>query len=385
MEKPIFSGENKKLTKMYEVPGQDKISEHSFARYKKDREKLPKETESIPFSLPTHEGRASESSPMEKEIRELPIEDIPMFIRSGLKQNDPEIQKICVDSIGEAPFETRSELLREAFEIENEDLELACVKAISNIPEKDRPAMIRIGLSKPSFRVKKETVKMIEYAPSELQAKLIRQGLSGDNIEIMREYAKVIQFVSKEKERKELLGLAKQKLGNTLVEPPLYHNSKVSAERFSREEFAKTGSGTTLIGGELKDKVIFRHITQEAFRSWQEVYENHELWKRAGFEYVPIESILSFHQKKDGLVDVASGVLDISLGSWMGMSGDFSKELVAEANKIKNTLEQAQITHGHPHEDNFCLRFFRKANGDVDYQKKPRIYLIDFDRAVSPK
>ena len=33
---------------------------------------------------------------------------------------------------------------------------------------------------------------------------------------------------------------------------------------------------------------------------------------------------------------------------------------------------------------NFCLRFFRDENGKVDFDKIPRLYLIDFDQAISP-
>lgn len=31
---------------------------------------------------------------------------------------------------------------------------------------------------------------------------------------------------------------------------------------------------------------------------------------------------------------------------------------------------------------NFCLRFYRDENGNVDINKIPRIYLVDFDKAV---
>jgi len=384
---------------MYDVPGQDKISEHSFLRYLREKENFQEAIQKSALSstiespetihlreIETNAGIARQHE-FEKKAGGISIDDIPQFIRKGLLQNknQPDNQKSYVESIGNARDEVRASLLLDAFDIENEEVELACVKAISNIPKKERTKLIRVGLSKESFRVKKASVAMIRYAPEELRAKMILLGLSDRNIELAKIYAKVIYCVQEEKDKRNLFEIAKQKLGNALVEPPLYDDADISDERFLRKDFVKTGSRVTLIGGELKDKVIFRHITPEAFRSWQEAYDNHDIWKRAGFDYVPIEPIVSFHQTKDGLVDVASGVLDISFGDWKKMSRDFSIELDKERSKIIRVLREAGITHGHAHEDNFCLRFFRKANGVVDYQKKPRIYLIDFDRAISPK
>ncbi len=384
-----FLGENTKTLKMYEVPGQDKVSKHSIERYEKNQENFSKGKTEVPVSFPSFQKNYHTSSLENDEIyqkaKNMPIDDVPLFIKNGLSQKDNEIQKKYIESIGSARDELRAELLREAFEIKNEEVEMACVKAISNIPEKERVVLIRIGLSKDNFRVKKASIGMIQYAPPELRVKLIQQGLSDKDIDLVKAYTKVIHSVQEEKERKELLGLAKQKLGNALIESPLYDNAMVSPERFSREAFTKTGSGTTLIGGELKNKVIFRHIAPEAFFSWQEAYENQAIWKRAGFNYIPIEPIISFHQNKDGVVDVASGILDISFGDWEKMSGDFSEELSKEKTKIIEVLNGAGIIHGHPHVRNFCLRFFRKENGDVDFQKMPRIYLIDFDRAISSK
>ncbi len=375
--------------KMYEIPGQEKISEHSFERYLRDKENLPKEEiareAAVFLSFQKHSRKSSQNREIAREkTKRLHVEEFPSYVENGLKSDDPETQKIAIEAIGGARSEIRSELLRKAFEIQNEETELACVKAISNIPEEERIGFIRIGLSKESFAIKKASVKMIQYAPQELRAKLIKQGLSGEDVDLRKEYAKAIHSAPTEKERKELLNLAKKNLGNALVEPPLYNNTQISSGHFSREEFAKTGSGTTLVGGELKDKAIFRHIAPEAFSSWKEAYENHEVWKSAGFNYVPIEPILSFHQNKNGLIDVASGILDISFKSWEKMSGDFSQELDKEKKKIITILNESGIVHGHPHDGNFCLRFFRKENGDVDFSKKPRIYLIDFDRAVSP-
>jgi hypothetical protein len=186
-----------------------------------------------------------------------------------------------------------------------------------------------------------------------------------------------------ENEKTDLFKLAKEKLKDYIVEGPLYKDKNINDVRFSRSEFEKTGSKIILIGGELKDKTIIRHITPEAFAAWQKLYEDWKTWGAAGFDYVPIEPIQSFKLGKDGLVSVYSGVLDLSLSSWGGMNGKFMPELRKDKEKIIKTLDNKNIEHGHMHDNNFCLRFFRDKNGKVDFDKKPRIYLIDFDQAIS--
>ena len=36
----------------------------------------------------------------------------------------------------------------------------------------------------------------------------------------------------------------------------------------------------------------------------------------------------------------------------------------------------------HAHKQNFCLRFFRDDDGGIDFNRTPRLYLIDFDQAI---
>jgi len=118
----------------------------------------------------------------------------------------------------------------------------------------------------------------------------------------------------------------------------LYAKNDVSDSSFSRVQFEKTGSELKLLGGSLKGKVVVRSMTEDAFRSWQMIYEDHGLWTIGGFDYVPIEPILSFKQNKDGLVDVSSGVLDLSLRAWNKMSGPFANELNIDKGNILGVL-----------------------------------------------
>lgn len=215
---------------------------------------------------------------------------------------------------------------------------------------------------------------------------LIQAGLANPNIEVQKAAAEMIRCAPKDA-RKNIFQLAKRKkVGNVLlVEPPLYNKGgEISKEAFQRTKFPKTGSETTLIGGNLKGKTIIRHLMPTAFLTWQKLYEDYPLWRREGFDYVPIEPIQSYRLNQKGLVDVYSGVLDLNLSSWKEMTDDFARELDSDRNKIVSVLDKQDIRHGHTNNGNFCLRFFRDKNGNVDFNKKPRLYLIDFDQAVSP-
>ena len=183
-------------------------------------------------------------------------------------------------------------------------------------------------------------------------------------------------------ERAKLFELAQKVLGDQIIEPIIYLQKPVSDDVFQRIEFNKTGSGLTVVGGSLKGKSVIRHIYPEAFLAWQTVFEDYKTWQTAGFEYVPIEPIQSYRlNEKEHRVDVFSGVLDTSLANWQSMGGPFGNELVHDSERILDVLKHLDVSHGHPNEGNFCLRFFRHPDGTVDFSKKPRIYLIDFDRA----
>lgn len=78
-----------------------------------------------------------------------------------------------------------------------------------------------------------------------------------------------------------------------------------------------------------------------------------------------------------------SGVLDLNLVDWSRITNLFSEELEAQRQKILKILEDQHVNHGHPNKSNFVLRFFRDADGKPDFTKVPRLYLIDFDQAVS--
>ncbi len=250
--------------------------------------------------------------------------------------------------------------------------------------------MIRASLETSDPRRQIERLALLEFLPEAMKLPLqkkvtdvVRKDLArkGDP-SVKKSIAWLIEFALPE-EKSRLLALAKKRLGDALVEPPLYKDATFAGNRlFPREPFAKTGSETTLIGGTLEGKMIVRRINPEAFLAWQRLFENHALWKNTGFNYVPIEPILSYRLREDGLVDVSAGVLDLNLRLWLKMGGDFEKALKQKSSSIQSILKQQGIDHHHPHWENFVLRFFRDRKGHVDFKREPRIYLIDFDLAT---
>ncbi|MBU6389152.1 hypothetical protein KGQ71_01415 [Patescibacteria group bacterium] len=171
---------------------------------------------------------------------------------------------------------------------------------------------------------------------------------------------------------------------NILIVSPLYEEYADLKQRpMARVQFSKSGSQSILLGGSLTGSVIIRRIDASAFMAWQKLYENHALWQANGFDYVPIEPIISFYPT-GGEVDVASGVLDLNLERYMNEEwGEFKYELGLVKRRILSVLARIDFRHGHPHNGNFCLRFFRHPNGMVDLNRQPRLYLIDFDQAIS--
>jgi hypothetical protein len=157
----------------------------------------------------------------------------------------------------------------------------------------------------------------------------------------------------------------------------LYNNSKDSRGFGGR--LNKTGSEIILIdtapgfeGKSFKGKIITREIQIGLFLAWKKAYENHEAWKEAGYDYVPIEPILYFSVNKDMTVRVYTGVLDKDVDS-LGLEQD---------KKLKETLEKIGVHHGHLHDKNVCTLFPRDAAGKIIIDgTMPRQYIIDFDIA----
>lgn len=151
----------------------------------------------------------------------------------------------------------------------------------------------------------------------------------------------------------------------------------------NRVNFSKTGSRMILLFAEkLKYRVLIRTVEDSCFLEWKRAYEASGLWKSIGFDYVPVEPIVSYSGKKDGTTNCVTGILDLNYDEWLSISGGkFKVELDTQKKKIDEGLKLLSIKHGHLNDDNYCLRFYRDIEGNIDFSKIPKIMVIDFDRA----
>jgi len=355
-------------------------------------------------------------------------------IRDLLNSPPPEAQKVAAEMVWYAPEEERAALIRDVLNGPSPEAWKAVVKVIWCIPGGEKNALeqivakkIRDTLNGHSPEAWKVAVGMIWHVPEREQIVLrqiitekIRDTLNGHSPEAWKVAAEMIEYVSREEraalrqivvekirdalnspspeawkvaaemawyvskeEQSSLFKQVLEKTGDTLIKPPLYHQSDIYEERFLRKEFSKTGSRMTLVGRELKNKVIIRHMSPKPFLTWKAIYEDYSFWQENDFDYVPVEPIISYRLEKDGDVAVFSGVLDLSLARWQRITSQFTSELKAQRDKILIVLDKKGIKHGHAHDDNFCLRFWRNENGRSDMTRVPRLYLIDFDEATS--
>src|SRR3989339_878625 len=340
------------------------------------------------------------------KIQNAPEQERVLLIKQALSQEDPSVQREAARMIRYAPEQEQvslwlliSEKIKQALFQKDPTVQREAAMIIWYAPAQEQVSLqllisekIKQALSQKDPTVQREAAEMIWYVPRReivslqlLISEKIKQALSQEDPAVQREAVGMIRYAPAQK-RISLVKIASDAgLGNEIVKPPLYYNSNLDRGRFKREKFHKTGSETTLVGGALKDKLIIRHIKPRAFLAWQKIYENYQVWQDNGFDYVPIEPIQSYRLNKKGMVDVFSGVLDLSLAEWSEISGNiFIKELEEQRDKIISILESQGIRHGHTHDNNFVLRFFRDQDGNPDLTKVPRLYAIDFDMAVSP-
>src|SRR3989344_1292106 len=310
------------------------------------------------------------------KILKQPENKIATYIVKALEDDNIEIQRIGASLVENAPKDQR------------EDLYILVHKKVID------------GLNNKDVHIQRIAMNMIQFVPENMQEQLkeitlekIIEVFNSHNVDEWRVMAKKINLVPHREQDNlrdivyEKFELAKRNgMFKEIVRSSLYLKSeRKSDSTFSREVFAKTGSDTTLLlGKQFKDNLILRHIEEPCFSAWRKAYESHNNWSMAGFDYVPIEPVYSFrydHESK--LVNVASGVLDINLEEWHAFSGNtFRDDLDKQKSKILAVLKDLNIDHGHPNDSNFCLRFHRDKDGSVDISKVPRIYLIDFDKAV---
>lgn len=144
--------------------------------------------------------------------------------------------------------------------------------------------------------------------------------------------------------------------------------------------FSKTGSELTLLSGRFEGNCVMRKMNVYYYLQRRDLFEDFQLRKNHWFDYVPIEPILKVWKPDYNLnVNISTWVLDTNLRDWIGKTSLYADELLKDRDKILDALKELWIDHGHPHDENFCLKFQRNKDGSIDYTTKPRLYLIDFD------
>ena len=158
--------------------------------------------------------------------------------------------------------------------------------------------------------------------------------------------------------------------------------------RIVRGRFVKTGSDTFLLGGNLVGKSIVRVISRNAFAGWKKAFD-------AGISVEPIlkgkndrlrfREIMQDNPRKGwkkGEVLVFSKVLGLSVEDFLSVSENrqrFESVVREQQKKIESDLTRLSIKHGHLHDNNFCIHWEKDSAG----KRFPKVYLIDFDLAVS--
>lgn len=319
---------------------------------------------------------ALETSEMEAAENQLSRHISECFVNGG------ESMVECAKAIWYAKESDRDVLISIGFRTGDPKVTSECAKAIECAEITSRTRLISEGLDTGDTATMIECVGLIWYASEEESGALVRKAIATGNRPVVARCMDIIPIIRDEEGRSELYASARKILGDEFFQGPLYR--KVP-EEFGRLRFAKTGSDTVLIGriadSELKGRVIVRRLDLRNFLAWKRLYDDYESWRDNGFAYVPVEPIVSFSIRENGIVDAYTGVLDMSLEEWEGISGDFVPDLETDARLISDIVSGLGIVHGHMEKKNFCLRFHRSADGRVDTSVKPRLYLIDFDQA----
>jgi hypothetical protein len=225
---------------------------------------------------------------------------------------------------------------------------------------------------------------LLEKAPQEAARSLLqnlRYLPETTTEEIEKECKKILQ-----KEERKRLTEAEER------NPTLYEG--VKEDNFLRKKFQKTGSETFLLGKELMNKAILRIIPRDAFVTWLEAYGAVEIWKSADLgdkEHNPIEPILKARMYVDdnGEIKVRAyaGVLGVSAKEYLNMysNEEHHEDVKKQIQTIIDTLRAMGINHGHLHSGNFCVLHERTPKNEIDWDKPPRVYCIDFDRSTKTR
>lgn len=313
-------------------------------------------------------------------------------ITEGLEERSDHIRYKMASLIRHAPEADRVQLIVQGLTNESILVRDAAVAAIFNARETDRAQLIgeALRLHKEPF-IRHSIAGLMSLVPEAERANIVEQGLRMTDARVRLRSASFITDIP-EPDRARLIALYESTtpLKELASSTPLYTDHP---DRFFRKKFVKTGSGTTLLDSvpgqqenSLRDRVIIRHIDTGPYLSWRKAYEAADFWKSKGFDYVPIEPIVKVETKKDLTIDVFTRVLEgPAVATWKKKGVLYGDEINAAVKKITDALEELGIKHGHTHTENFIVVFDRDEKGEVVLDHAPRVYVIDFDQAVSSR
>jgi len=193
------------------------------------------------------------------------------------------------------------------------------------------------------------------------------------------------------RERKKAFSLLKLNSSEckSIVSSGLYKRDpeKVGFREISNLKGTESIDGTLTLSSKLYDKGLIRRIKSRPFMAWHKAFSSPKKWNDAGFDYVPVEPIMSFSPTQNGKsMDVSVATLDMTLSRYISSFDNKPTRLLEMKDRILQTLREigapfAPGTPRHEHNSNFCLRFARTESGDIDFSKEPRLYIIDFDHS----
>ncbi len=306
----------------------------------------------------------------------------------GVRAKEQAIEQICYTKREDA-FQLISKIL------DNEKSFDLCgmretVEQISHTSEEEVSKLISqvLDSSVISQDIKLSAISQIRYAKEEDRARLIDKVIEDDRLgKYTKTWAIEQMHCLKDPLEIDRLSEAYRQLRtispvSDLTNSPLHE----SADRKELIEFVKTGPKTFILPAEHEASV--RVLPLDSAITWLETAQNWPAWRQAGFNYVPVEPVLSAtpldNASEKGLPEVAITTTNLRGRSYEHALPSFMRfypELNQMKETILDTLDDLRVHHGHAHDQNFVVVPFVKDDGQVDYSRCPRLYIIDFDQS----
>lgn len=313
----------------------------------------------------------------EREFNEI-INSLPAEIKESalfLKIENDYAKVAGISKLSSMNITGTIPLIEQMLKASYEYVRRTAIKALSQLESKLSIILIERMLKDQSSFVRSTAIEALLILHSKSSIPLIEQMLQDPEQSVRSEATNALSLLSSN-----IKYLKYHRLYTNQEDRFFEPGKKGTLGEVKRREFAKTGSRTILLGGTLAGKVIIRIVSEKAFLAWKRALESVDAWKEAGFDYVPVEPILMkkgkllFHKfEKDGEIYYRV-YTKILLGTALYIS-PFVDSLQPLCKKISAVLEELKIEHGHLHLGNFIVEM---------HEGKPRLYVIDFDEAVSP-